>query len=67
MHTIFTAGIRIVLVKFGITNWIVHILAGCILGIGVSVVCASIAEKTKVFEIVLFSVKAYKKIDCKRS
>ncbi len=66
LHTIFTAGIRIVLVKVGITNWIVHILAGCVLGIGISVVCAIIAEKTKVFDIVFFPAKAYKKIAGKR-
>ncbi len=62
LHTIFTAGIRIVLVELGVTNWIIHILAGCVFGIMTSVICAIVADKSKVLDIFFFPTKAYKKI-----
>lgn len=60
LQTIFTAGIRIGFVRLGITSWIIHILAGCVFGIGLSVICSIIAEKSKVLNILFFPTKAYK-------
>ena len=57
LHTIFTAGIRIVLIRLGVTNWIVHVLCGCIFGIGASYIAAKTACRIKVFNICFFPTK----------
>ena len=45
LHTIFTAGIRIVLIKLGIGQWWIHILLGTACGLVFSVLAAVIAKK----------------------
>ena len=62
LHTIFTAGIRIVLLRMGIAQWWLHILAGCIGGIVFSTLAAVISNKLKLTDILFFPTKTYKKI-----
>jgi peptidoglycan/LPS O-acetylase OafA/YrhL len=62
LHTIFTAGIRIVLMRLNINQWYIHLVAGCICGLVCSVIAAIIAEKVKVFNICFFPSKTLKKI-----
>ena len=65
LHTIFTAGARIALLKVGIGNWIVHILVGTILGIAFPVVAAIIAKKVPVLDYFFFPTKMLKKSGAK--
>lgn len=62
LHTIFTAGIRVMLLKLGITNWVIHVICGCVFGIGMSSFSAWVAEKTVVLNICFFPTKTLKKI-----
>lgn len=62
LHTIFTAGIRIVLQNSNITQWWLHILLGCVGGIAFSTFSAMVAKKTKVLNICFFPTKTYKDI-----
>lgn len=62
LHTIFTAGIRIVLLRMGIAQWWLHILAGCIGGIAFSTLAAVISSKLKLTDILFFPTKTYKHI-----
>ena len=45
LHTIFTAGIRIVLLRVGVAQWWIHVLLGTAFGLGCSVLAAKIAQK----------------------
>ncbi len=60
LHTIFTAGIRIVLIRLNITNWIIHVIIGTLCGIFVSVLAAVIAKKTKVLDFFFFPSRTIK-------
>lgn len=62
LHTIFTAGIRIVLVKMNINQWFIHLVVGCICGLVFSVIAAIIANKIKVLNICFFPSKVLKKV-----
>ena len=66
LHTIFTAGIRIALLKVGIENWIVHVVLGLVLGIAVPVICAKIADYTGFLNIFFFPGKVLKKLGKKK-
>lgn len=57
LHTIFTAGIRIVLLRVGVTNWVVHVLLGTVCGIACSVLVAEIAKRVWFFNIFFFPTK----------
>ncbi len=59
LHTIFTAGIRIVLVNLGVFQWWIHVVLGTTCGIVFSVLAAVIAKKTKVLDFFFFPVKTY--------
>lgn len=59
MHTIFAAGIRSVLFKFGITNSIIHILFGLIITFIGPVIAAVIMEKTHL-DFLLYPLKYIK-------
>ena len=61
LHTIFTAGIRIVLVRLSITQWWIHVPVGTICGIAFSVLAAIIAKKVKFLNFFFFPTKAFKK------
>ena len=57
LHTIFTAGIRIILIRLNVTSWWVHILLGTIFGFLFSVLSAKIAKKVKCLNFFFFPSK----------
>ena len=59
LHTIFTAGIRIILLRWNITQWCIHVLLGTVCGLAFSVLTAKIAEKVKCFNFFFFPSKVY--------
>ena len=61
LHTIFTAGIRIVLVRINVTSWVIHIIVGTAVGLICSVAIAKIAEKVKPLNFFFFPSRAFKK------
>ena len=60
LHTIFTSGIRIVLIKLNITSWAFHVVAGCVAGIAFSVLASVIAKKIKFINFFFFPTKGMK-------
>ena len=60
LHTIFTAGIRIVLVRMSITQWWIHVVVGTICGIVFSVLAAEIANRVKFLNFFFFPGKVCK-------
>ena len=68
LHTIFTAGTRIILLRLNITQWWIHILLGTAIGLAFSVLAAVIAKKVKCLNFFFFPSKAYtlKNLDFKR-
>ena len=61
LHTIFTAGIRIILMKVSINQWWIHVVAGTVCGIAFSVLAAWIAQKTRFLNFCFFPTKAFNK------
>ena len=59
LHTIFTAGTRIILLRLNITQWWIHILLGTAIGLAFSVLAAVIAKKVKFLNFFFFPAKAY--------
>lgn len=59
LHTIFTAGIRIILIRLGITQWIIHVILGTACGLVFSVMSAVIAKKSKFLNFFFFPAKVY--------
>lgn len=57
LHTIFTAGIRIVLLRVNVTQWWIHVILGTICGIAFSVIVAVIAKKIKFLNFFFFPTK----------
>lgn len=62
LHTMATAALRIVLVKLGIYNDIIHFVLGMIVGLTASIIAAVICEKTVVLNILFFPKSTYKKL-----
>lgn len=62
LHTIFTAAIRILLIRTGVTSWVVHITLGCIGGIGFSAAAAYIAGKLPLLNFLFFPSKEFKRL-----
>lgn len=61
LHTIFTAGIRVVLLKVGIDNYYLHVLVGSICGIMCPVIGELICKKIDVFYFFFYPGKILKK------
>lgn len=59
LHTIFTAGIRIILLRLNITPWWIHVLLGTACGLAFSVFAAVIAKKVKFLNFFFFPAKVY--------
>ena len=59
LHTIFTAGIRIILLRMNIAQWWIHVLLGAVCGLVFSVLAAVIAKKVKFLDFFFFPAKAY--------
>lgn len=57
LHTIFTAGIRIVMLRLGITWWWLHVLVGTACGITFSVLASEIAKRIKCLNFFFFPTK----------
>ncbi len=57
LHTIFTAGIRIVLQRVGVSQWWLHVVLGTIGGIVFSVLAAEIAKRIKFLNFFFFPTK----------
>ena len=59
LHTIFTAGIRIILLRLSITQWWIHVILGTACGLAFSVLAAKIAKKIKCLNFFFFPSKVY--------
>lgn len=57
LHTIFTAGTRIVLMKLALNNFYLQFTIGMIVGIVGPIIIAFIAEKSKYFNLLFYPVK----------
>ena len=57
LHTIFTAGIRSIMLRMNITWWWLHVILGTVAGIGCSVLAAVIAKKFKFLNFLFFPTK----------
>ena len=60
LHTIFTAGIRIILLRVNVSQWWIHVILGTVCGILFSVLAAVIAKKIKFLDFFFFPTKAFK-------
>lgn len=60
LHTIFTAGIRIILLRVGVVEWWIHVILGTICGIAFSVLASIIAKKIKFLNFFFFPTKILK-------
>ena len=59
LHTIFTAGVRIVLLRIGVELWWLHVLLGTVFGLACPVAAAVIAKKVSFLNFFFFPSKAY--------
>ena len=57
LHTIFTAGIRIILQRVNITQWWIHVLVGTVCGIVFPVLASLIANKIRFLNFFFFPTK----------
>lgn len=57
LHTIFTAGSRIILLRLHITQWWIHVPVGTVFGIVFSVLAAIIAKKVRFLNFFFFPTK----------
>lgn len=62
MHTTFSAGIRIILLKFNISNFYIHFILGLVLGILGPIIVEKILEKIKYGNIILYPLKTLKEV-----
>lgn len=62
LHTIFAAGIRIVLMKIGIQNYIIHFIAGMLASIYIPVLIGIICNKTLYLNFFFYPTKTIEKI-----
>lgn len=62
LHTIFTAGIRIIMLRMNISLWWVHVLVGTVCGLVFSVLAAVIAKKVTFLNFFFFPAKVCKLI-----
>ena len=60
LHTVFTAGTRIALLRFGITQWWIHVVLGTAAGLGCSTLCAIIAKRIPALNFFFFPTKYLK-------
>ena len=66
LHTIFAAGIRIVLLKFNITNYLIHFFMGIIFSIYIPVLVSIISEKILFTNFFFFPLKTVKELKNKK-
>ena len=61
LHTIFTAGTRILLLRLGFDQWWLHVVLGFAAGLGFSVAAALVARKIPVLDACFFPQKYLRK------
>lgn len=66
LHTIFAAGVRIIMLKLGIHNYIIHFIIGLSISIYVPVLISIICEKTKYLNFFFYPIKTIKEIKEKK-
>ena len=59
LHTIFTAGVRIILLRMNIAQWWLHVLLGTVCGLVFSVLSAYIAKEVKFLNFFFFPTKDF--------
>ena len=57
LHTISAAGIRIILLKFNIDNFILHLIMGLFFSFIVPIISAFVAERTRILNVFFFPSK----------
>lgn len=62
LHTIFAAGIRIILLKFKIQNYFIHFIVGILASIYLPVFVSKISEKIKYTQILFFPTRTIQQI-----
>lgn len=62
LHTIFTAGIRIIMLKLGFDNFVLHMVAGFAIGIAVPCCIAMVSDKCAFWDIFFFPSKNIKRL-----
>ena len=62
LHTIFTAGIRIVLKKVGIDSYFIHLVCGMVIGMGAPVMVYNIGSKWYPIDFLFYPSKVMKHI-----
>ncbi len=62
LHTIFTAGVRIMLLRINVCQWWVHIIAATVCGLLFPVLIGKFALKFKFFNFFFFPSKAYRRV-----
>ena len=60
LHTICAAGIRIILLKVGITHIAPHFVVGMVFSFIMPIICAMVAERIKFLNIFFFPIKSIK-------
>lgn len=66
-HTIFAAGVRIVLLKLGITNYVIHFVLGILASIDIPVMMSIISKKIKYTEIFFYPIKTIEELKERKS
>ena len=66
LHTIFAAGFRIVLLKVGISNYVIHFIIGLIASIVIPIIVGKICEKTKYLNFFFYPIKMQEKVKNKK-
>ena len=61
-HTIFAAGVRIVLLKIGITNYVIHFILGILTSIYLPVIMSIISKKIKYTEVFFYPIKTIEEL-----
>lgn len=66
LHTLFASALRIVLQKLGVSNLSLHMALGCLISFAGPIVCAWIAERLPLLNIVFFPTKTIRTLNSKR-
>ena len=66
LHTIFAAGFRIVLLKVGISNYVIHFIIGLIASIVIPIIVGKICEKTKYLNFFFYPIKTLDEVKNKK-
>lgn len=60
LHTIFAAGIRIILIRFGIMSVWIHLVMGLLFSFGGPIICGVIAERIRILNVFFYPSKTIK-------